>query len=98
MLQEARDEVPGESLGARKLIALIIGAMDNKQIAHILRETAQLLEIDGASIGRYRSLGVALLSRVAERCVSGPKSSRSKASRNARPSSGVQPLVGTRRD
>jgi len=30
-------------------------AMDNKQIARILRETAQLLEIDGAIIGRYRS-------------------------------------------
>ncbi len=29
--------------------------MDNKQIARILRETAQLLEIDGALIGRYRS-------------------------------------------
>ena len=29
--------------------------MDNKQIAQILRETAQLLEIDGAIIGRYRS-------------------------------------------
>jgi DNA polymerase (family X) len=33
----------------------IIPAMDNKQIARILRETAQLLEIDGAIIGRYRS-------------------------------------------
>src|SRR5216684_3109984 len=29
--------------------------MDNKQIARILRETAQFLEIDGAIIGRYRS-------------------------------------------
>ena len=29
--------------------------MDNKQIAKILRETAHLLEIDGAIIGRYRS-------------------------------------------
>lgn len=29
--------------------------MDNKNIARILRETAQLLEIDGAIIGRYRS-------------------------------------------
>jgi len=29
--------------------------MENKQIARILRETAQLLEIDGAIIGRYRS-------------------------------------------
>jgi len=29
--------------------------MDNKSIAHILRDTAQLLEIDGAIIGRYRS-------------------------------------------
>jgi len=29
--------------------------MDNKQIAGILRETAHLLEIDGAIIGRYRS-------------------------------------------
>jgi DNA polymerase (family 10) len=33
----------------------IIAGMDNKQIARILRETAQLLEIDGAIIGRYRS-------------------------------------------
>src|ERR1700675_4330348 len=29
--------------------------MDNKSIARILRDTAQLLEIDGAVIGRYRS-------------------------------------------
>jgi DNA polymerase (family 10) len=29
--------------------------MDNQQISRILRETAQLLEIDGAIIGRYRS-------------------------------------------
>ena len=29
--------------------------MDNQQIARILRETAHLLEIDGAIIGRYRS-------------------------------------------
>ncbi len=29
--------------------------MDNKKIARILRETAQLQEIDGAIIGRYRS-------------------------------------------
>jgi DNA polymerase (family 10) len=29
--------------------------MDNKAIARVLRETAQLLEIDGAIIGRYRS-------------------------------------------
>src|SRR5215472_5040185 len=29
--------------------------MDNKQIARVLRETAQLIEIDGAIIGRYRS-------------------------------------------
>jgi len=29
--------------------------MDNRQVARILRETAQLLEIDGAMIGRYRS-------------------------------------------
>jgi DNA polymerase (family X) len=29
--------------------------MDNKEIAKILRETAHLLEIDGAIIGRYRS-------------------------------------------
>lgn len=32
-----------------------MGAMDNKQIARILRDTARLLEIDGAIIGRYRS-------------------------------------------
>src|SRR3990172_3547579 len=30
-------------------------AMENREIARILRETAQLLEIDGAIIGRYRS-------------------------------------------
>jgi DNA polymerase (family 10) len=29
--------------------------MDNREIAHILRDTAQLLEIDGAIIGRYRT-------------------------------------------
>ena len=29
--------------------------MENREIARILRETAQLLEIDGAMIGRYRS-------------------------------------------
>jgi DNA polymerase (family X) len=29
--------------------------MDNKQIARILHDTAQLMEIDGAIIGRYRS-------------------------------------------
>jgi DNA polymerase (family 10) len=29
--------------------------MDNKQVARILRETADLLQIDGAIIGRYRS-------------------------------------------
>src|SRR5258707_13543061 len=29
--------------------------MDNKQIARILRDTASLLQIDGAIIGRYRS-------------------------------------------
>src|SRR5262249_15189509 len=29
--------------------------MDNKTIARVLRETAQLLQIDGAIIGRYRS-------------------------------------------
>ncbi len=29
--------------------------MDNRAVAKILRETAQLLEIDGAMIGRYRS-------------------------------------------
>lgn len=29
--------------------------MENRDIAHILHETAQLLEIDGAMIGRYRS-------------------------------------------
>ncbi len=29
--------------------------MENKEVAKILRETAQLLEIDGAMIGRYRS-------------------------------------------
>src|ERR1700681_2748746 len=29
--------------------------MDNKTVARILRETADLLQIDGAIIGRYRS-------------------------------------------
>jgi DNA polymerase (family 10) len=29
--------------------------MDNKSVARILRETAELLQIDGAIIGRYRS-------------------------------------------
>jgi len=29
--------------------------MENREVARILRETAQLLEIDGANIGRYRS-------------------------------------------
>lgn len=29
--------------------------MDNREVARILRETANLLEIDGADIGRYRS-------------------------------------------
>jgi len=29
--------------------------MDNKQIARVLRETAQFLEIDGAIIDRYGS-------------------------------------------
>jgi DNA polymerase (family 10) len=33
----------------------IIPPMDNKTIARILRETAELLQIDGAIIGRYRS-------------------------------------------
>src|SRR6202795_1094778 len=29
--------------------------MENREVARVLRETAQLLEIDGAIIGRYRS-------------------------------------------
>jgi DNA polymerase (family 10) len=29
--------------------------MENRGVAKILRETAQLLEVDGAQIGRYRS-------------------------------------------
>src|SRR5712692_11387666 len=29
--------------------------MENREVARILRETAELLEIDGALIGRYRS-------------------------------------------
>jgi len=33
----------------------IIPAMENRQIAKILRDTAELLQIDGAIIGRYRS-------------------------------------------
>jgi len=35
--------------------APIITGMDNKTVARILRETAELLQIDGAIIGRYRS-------------------------------------------
>ncbi len=35
--------------------ASIMAAMENREVAKILRETAQLLEIDGAQIGRYRS-------------------------------------------
>jgi len=34
---------------------IIMAGMENKRIAGILRETARLLEIDGAIIGRYRS-------------------------------------------
>ena len=41
----------GQVEGSRDIIA----GMENKQIARILRETARLLEIDGAIIGRYRS-------------------------------------------
>ena len=37
------------------LSAYNVCIMDNKSIARILRDTAQLLEIDGAIIGRYRS-------------------------------------------
>ena len=29
--------------------------MENREVAKILQETAQLLEIDGAIIGRYRT-------------------------------------------
>jgi DNA polymerase (family 10) len=32
-----------------------MGKMENREVARILRETAQLLEIDGAPIGRFRS-------------------------------------------
>ena len=32
-----------------------VSHMENSEVANILRETAQLLEIDGAIIGRYRS-------------------------------------------
>ena len=60
---------PAEAFSSAGLFACIVGipgvhfetlpaynhAMDNQQIARILRETAQLLEIDGAIIGRYRS-------------------------------------------
>jgi DNA polymerase (family X) len=54
----ARTEgVPGEGGGgaAAREKCKYNRDMDNKQIARILRETAQLLEIDGAIIGRYRS-------------------------------------------
>ena len=43
--------------------------MENREVARILRETAQLLEIDGAMIGRYRSY-----ERVAELLSSLPES------------------------
>jgi DNA polymerase (family 10) len=43
--------------------------MENREVARILRETAQLLEIDGAMIGRYRSY-----ERVAELLNSLPES------------------------
>jgi DNA polymerase (family 10) len=43
--------VPNNSAIKRDIIA----PMDNKKIARILRETADLLQIDGAIIGRYRS-------------------------------------------
>jgi len=45
----------GDRVETEKEFPFIIWRMDNKQIARILRETAQLLEIDGAIIGRYRS-------------------------------------------
>jgi DNA polymerase (family 10) len=43
--------------------------MENREIARILRETAQLLEIDGAPIGRFRSYEKAaeLLDNISER-------------------------------
>ena len=40
---------------ARRERRYIIPIMDNRKIARILRETAELLEIDGAIIGRYRT-------------------------------------------
>ena len=40
---------------AEKKDGNIMAGMENKRIAGILRETARLLEIDGAIIGRYRS-------------------------------------------
>jgi DNA polymerase (family 10) len=54
----ARNEVPARGFAASLRQSEEVynrGAMDNKQIARVLRETAQLLEIDGAIIGRYRS-------------------------------------------
>src|SRR2546430_2033286 len=49
--EEVEDRAP-----LPRLVGLVIFAlMDNKTIARILRDTAQLLEIDGAIIGRYRS-------------------------------------------
>src|SRR5208283_417032 len=39
----------------RRREGIIMAGMENKRIAGILRETARLLEIDGAIIGRYRS-------------------------------------------
>jgi DNA polymerase (family X) len=40
---------------AQALSGFILCGMDNKSLARILRETAELLQIDGAMIGRYRS-------------------------------------------
>ena len=53
--------------------------MENREVARILRETAQLLEIDGAMIGRYRSY-----ERVAELLNGLPESIRRAGARSRR--------------
>jgi DNA polymerase/3'-5' exonuclease PolX len=69
--------------------------MENREVARVLRETAQLLEIDGAIIGRYRSYEKAaeLIASLAEsiEAIAIRKSSRSfPGSANAWPSTSAK--------
>jgi hypothetical protein len=70
--------------------------MENREVARVLRETAQLLEIDGAIIGRYRSYEkaaelIASLAESIEALVRDPKNSKnSPASANAWPSTSAK--------